>query len=329
MIDRVHVPGLGFASLLALSFLPLAEPALSQALPAEGDRQGRPDSMASLVRAMEEAGKKLSSVRLVVKMRTVIDMRSVMPGGQKLTTEAIAKLSSLRISKGNERQEYSRMESRVRGPAGVATLAVVRNQGGVWLHQANELRGERWLKVAPELAKKLDRAGRLFGGSALEAAGGQNVEGAIGAALLRGLASSYELRLLDDVKLDKTPCYHVVGKLKKSAGESRPGLRGRPSEVELFVGKTSLLVQKMLHKNGTETLYDFEVQKLERNPKLSPADFRLEPPAGVRFTDILSDPMMSDSIRRALQRLKEADEKAAADEGRKDAAGPAKKGTGK
>ena len=118
----------------------------------------------------------------------------------------------------------------------------------------------------------------------------------------------------------------VEGKREDLAPEVADTLpRERPDSVELLFDQQTKFLRRMAQKQGEQSLLVVEVRELELNPEIDKSLFRLSPPEGVKFVDVMSDPLASMRIKLDLKRLEEHEKRAKEAKG-KEGEPPAKDG---
>lgn len=249
----------------------------------------------------------------VRSLRLTLEYRGTVPGGvggKPIELTARMRVQSLRVpaAAGGTEQRYARLDVDLMTPEGPLKTEKVRTPGGIWLHQASELTGQKWLRVDPSTMRRLDQAAEVFGSAGALRPGETARPGAvIGAELLEGLARSYRLSTGEDRVVGDEPCESVRAELEHRLDSELGAFvpRERPNEILLAFSKKDLFLREMIQKLNDRTTAALTVRDVEINPKLDPADFKLVPPEGVRFQDVMSDPVAAIRIRMDLKKLDE------------------------
>ncbi len=254
---------------------------------------------------MEAAEARFDRISAEIEMRQIVDMTERFEGGKKIHMKARVRFSLLRKkAKDGKLQVFAKMSTEAQGPGGLTKIAVVRNGSGAFIHEANEISGQRWLHVPRELLARLTKAERVLGDSQAGRFTGTSQLGSfLGAPLLEGLSGAYQLSLSQPIKIGEASCEHVVGKLKSEGHDASMLGRGRPDRVDLYVDQKNMLLRRMVHSLAGEELYRVELIRLDLKPELSEAEFVMKPTNGASFQDITKDPFAEASIRSRLERL--------------------------
>ena len=306
----IHHTSASLTTLLPLLTCLLPGTASAASSTAQEQGQAKPvaaKSVAGLLKRMEAAEARFDRVAAEIEMRQIVDMTGRFEGGKKIEMKARVRFSLLRKKSGDgEAQVFAKMRTESQGPGGLTKIAVVRNQEGAFIHEANEMSGQQWLHVPKELLARLTKAERVLGESGAGRFTGTSKLGSfLGAPLLEGLSGAYELSLARPIKIGDATCEHVVGKLKSEGGDASMLGRGRPDRVDLYVDQKTLLLRRMVHSLSGEELYKVELTSLDLAPALNESDFVMQPTGGAKFEDITKDPFAEASIRSQLERLSE------------------------
>ncbi|GEM_PF-3187024 len=286
--------------LFALAFLVLSG-GLPLRIPAQETEAAKIRTVQDLVREIEKSQKAIRKLEARIEMVTLVPI----PGNAKPNEMKVVQIIQVDKSGGGE-GERTRMEARLETPMGPMRVETVRGPFGIRIHQASELTGENWFKIDAGLVAKLDRVANRFGSSgAMQQAGGGRPEAFLGAELVRGLSRTHKLRLAKPLVVNGVQCHHLVGVLDPDKKETKMGFVRRPEEVHLYFDAGKFVMRKMVQISKGKTLLTIDLKTLDLNPDFQAGTFDLQPPKGVKFQDIMDDPIASSSVREALKRYRE------------------------
>jgi hypothetical protein len=259
------------------------------------------------VQELVEMAKKAQKALMAYDLRAEILLRMPIPGRKKLEeTKGKARIQLVRDAKGQER---SRVLSQLITALGTMSVDTLRNEKGVFIHQASENRGEQWYKIGPELMAKLDRAKKILGKDQ-SAPGGGGIGNFFRIAFLEALARTHDLSLKSKIDLMGVSCWVVHATPKGSANkEERPILPTAASEIDLYFDAKNFVLRKMIQTLRGKDLLTLTVRSFVPNPKFDKLTFASSSMGKGKFQDIMEDPIASATIRATLDRLRNAEKK--------------------
>lgn len=282
--------------LILLSFLPISSVAAQSST--EGERSQGFRSVQELVDAIDKAQKKLNDVRLMLEIvRQVPDER-----GKTLKMRSNATIRVLKDEKGY----LARMDLEMKTPVGPVQLQSYRSPEGLWIHYSGELRGESWLHYPKNLCDRLEKASKVLGSSGgLQQAGGSDPTSFLGGSLILSLARSYDVAFGKSMPVDGVDCYRLVFTLKKQSDIPLLMQRGRPTSVQLFIGKRDLLLRRRIELTGDQVYLESKFLGIKVKAGLKKEDLVLVAGKGVQFRDAREDRLAANWIQETLSRLSE------------------------
>lgn len=282
---------------LVLLFLLPFSSAVAQ-LRAQSERKQDFRSVQELVDAIDKAQKKLDDVRLMLEIVRQVPTNS----GKTLKLRSNATIRILKQKDGY----LARMDLEMRTPVGPVQLQSYRSPEGLWFHYAGELRGESWLYFPKDLCDRLEKASKVLGSSGgLQQGGGNDPTSFLGGSLIRSLARSYDVAFGKSIQVDGVDCYRLVFKLKKQSEIPLLMQRGRPTQVQLFIGQKDLLLRKRIELQGGKVYLESKFLGIKLQAGLTKKDLILEAGKGAQFRDAREDRLSANMIKETLARLSE------------------------
>jgi hypothetical protein len=280
--------------LFILSLLPISSVAAQSGNEAERSQAFR--SVQELVDAIDKSQKQLDDVRLMLEI-----VRQVPTEGGK--TLKLRSNATIRILKDKDAY-LARMDLEMKTPVGPVQLQSYRSPEGLWIHYAGELRGESWLHFPKSLCDRLEKASKVLGSSGgLQQAGGNDPTAFLGGSLIVSLSRSYEVAFGKSMAVDGVDCYRLVFTLKKQSEIPLLMQRGRPTQVQLFIGKKDLMLRRRIELEGEKVYLESKFLGIKIKAGLKKKDLVLEVGKGAQFKDAREDRLSANMIQETLARL--------------------------
>ena len=262
-----------------------------------------PKTVQELVQMAKKAQMSLKGYDL----RAEILLRMPIPGRKKLEeTKGKARIRLEQVGGGKER---SRVLSQLITPLGTMSVDTLRNEKGVFIHQASENRGENFYKIGPELMAKLDRAKKVLGKDQ-GAPGGGGIGNFFRIAFLEALARTHDLSLKSKIDLMGVSCWVVHATPKGSATKSeRPILPTASSDMDLYFDTKNFILRKMIQTLHGKDIFTLTVRTFVPNSKFDKKTWASSSMGKGKFQDIMEDPIASATIRSTLERVRNAEQK--------------------
>ncbi len=282
--------------LVILSLLPFSSAVAQARAQAEQGQDFR--SVQELVDAVDKAQNKLDDVRLMLEIVRQVPTE----GGKTLKLRGNATIRVLK--KGGSK--FARMDLELKTPVGPIQLQSYQGPGGLWIHYAGELRGESWLHYSKELCDRLEKASKVLGSSGgLQQSGGSAPTSFLGGSLITSLSRSYDVSFGKPMAIDGVACYRLVFTLKKQSEVPLLMPRGRPTQVQLFIGQKDLLLRKRIELQGGKVYLEIKFLGIKVQAGLKKEDLILKAGRGAQFMDARKDRLSANMIQETLARLAE------------------------
>ena len=186
---------------------------------------------------------------------------------------------------------------------------------GVWTRIKDPIE-EVYLFMKPELREEMQHKSRKLGGNmSMPGPVAVNQDGLLGGAMLESLSRQFDLAVTGRRDVDKVRCLVLAGPRRKlksdpSGKDTAKGPRPIPARAEVLLRESDAAPVRMTQFGPDgEAMLSFHVHKLVVDPKLDPATFKIDKPAGATFIDIEKHPPSWAQILRVRDAYAELEEK--------------------
>jgi len=270
-------------ALATLFLLSASTLAMAQDTPS---KEPQPTSVKELVAGMQAAEKAVDGV--VMEMST----KGRYPGGTTFEIEGSIRVlgaTHFHISTKATFEESVTAESET-----------VKTPEGVWMREKDPAFGEVYTVMSPETVAQLAAASEALGEETNGPGGVGQAKDPLGSKMLSSLDTQFDLAVAAR-ELNGEAYYVVAGGARADAPEDESSYP-TPDRVELLVRQRDLAVVQMVQFRNGKELMKIEILRLDLNPQLEPASFRIELPEGKQFIDVMEHPPAAAYIRNTLER---------------------------